>query len=128
MRQALVWLVAILLATAGLLGGGAYVVAAFVTDDRAMLARDYGSVFAFSVVGAAAGVVMILALSRRLPATAKLPNEWLAFVLFFLAVGAGVAATMLDRATVVSPLMALIAAASLFVFIGRLVTKWSPER
>lgn len=128
MKRALVWLIAIVLAFAGLLGALIYPVALVVSEDRVLLTRDYGAVFAFSVVGLVAGGIAVLALAGKLPRTGRLPNEWLAFTLFLLALAGGTGALFADGFIVAAPFLALLATAALFVFLGRLVTRWSPER
>lgn len=128
MKRTLHWILAIILSGAGFLGTGAYLIALVITDDRDNLASEYGSVFAFSVVAVLAGSVVIAALTGKLPYRTRLPNEWLAFVAFGLMVGAGGALAISESVESAAPFLALAAAAALFAFMGRLVTRWSPDR
>jgi MFS family permease len=128
MRRVLVWFMMITLLLGGLIGTMAYLVALVVTDDRVFLTEEYGAVFAFSVVGLFAGVVSILALLDRLPRKLRLPNEWLAFAAFLVCIGVGTGIMLTGRLYESTPFLALTAMASLFGFIARLVTRWSPER
>ena len=128
MKRALLWMVAVVLTSAGLLGASIYLVALVVNDDRPAFTTEYGSVFAFSVVAATAGLLVAAALIGKLPRRTRLPNEWLAVSAFILAVGAGGALAISERFEAATPFLAMTAAAALFVFLGRLVTRWSPDR
>jgi hypothetical protein len=128
MRRVLVWFLMVLLTVCALIGTVAYLVAMVLTGDRLFLTEEYGAAFAFSVVGLLAGGVSILALLDRLPRRLKLPGEWLTLITFVASVGAGLAVMLSGRFIEATPFLALIAAASMFGFIARLVTRWSPER
>ena len=128
MRRVLVWFLMVTLLVGGFVGTVTYLVALVVTDNRRFLSEEYGAVFAFSVVGLFAGVISILALIDRLPRRVRLPGEWLALVFFMASVGAGIGVMLTGRFFEATPFLALIATASLFGFIARLVTRWSPER
>lgn len=127
MKRALTWIALTLLTLAGAAGVVGYVVAVFYVTDHEQFVTDYGALAAFAAAGFVAGGLSLLALSKRLPATVRFPNEWLALALFLLMLGAGFALVVFERYLLFSPLLAVVAAAALFAFIARLSLRWSPE-
>ena len=127
MKRVLTWVALSVLTLAGAGGVVGYVVAAFYVMDQDQYVTDYGALAAFAGAGFVAGGLSLLALSRRLPATVRFPNEWLALALFGLMLGAGFATVLLERYLLFTPLLAIIAVAALFAFIARLSLRWSPE-
>lgn len=128
MRRFFLWLIAGLLVFGGLTGTLSYLAALAINDDREWVTAEYGSVFAFSVVGLIAGVIAILALWGRLPRSVRLPGEWVTFSLFIVSVVTGIVVVLSGTFLIAGPFLALLAGSSLFLFLGRLITRWSPER
>lgn len=126
MKRVVLWLIALILFAGGLTGSAGYLFALVVSTDRDGITLDYGSVFAFSVVGFVASLVMLLALTKRLPATAPLPNQWLSLAVLLLATGTGASLALSDSLIPAQPFLALLAAGALFAFFARLLTRWAP--
>jgi RsiW-degrading membrane proteinase PrsW (M82 family) len=127
-KRVMTWLLMVALMATGLFGVVVYAAVMVVQDDRAEIARDYGSLFAFSAVAAFAGILSVAALAGRLPARVSIPNEWLSLFVFAGAVVGGLAIMLSDRFIELTPILALVAAVALFSFFAALVLRWSPER
>lgn len=126
MRRFALWVIALILLAGGLAGSAAYLIALVVGSDRDGITLDYGAVFAFSVVGLFAGIVMLLALIKRLPATTPLPNQWFSLAVLLVATGTGATLALTDMLIPAQPFLALLAAGALFAFFARLLTRWAP--
>lgn len=97
-------------------------------EDRSAIVQEFGALFAFSVVAATAGILAMLSRRGRLPALLRFPSEWLALVLFLLAVGAGVLALRIDSLALAGPVLAVVAGVALFALISRFMARWTTDR
>lgn len=126
MKRILSWIIFSILALVGLAGVIGYGVGLLLVDNHDLFVDEYAAMAAFATVAFVAGSISLLALAGRLPATTRFPNEWVALVLFVVAIGAGFGAVLSDRYEQLAPLLAVVAAAALFGLIARFVVHWSP--
>lgn len=127
MKRVLTWIIFSIFALGCAAGVIGYVIGLLYVSDRSQYATDYAALGAFSAAGLVAAALSLLALAKRLPETVRFPNEWLALILFGLALGAGFASVQLGQYAWITPLLAVVAAGALFAFIARLALRWSPE-
>lgn len=97
-------------------------------DSRTSFAEDWSSAEALGLMAGVIGALLLIASSRADRASLRLPPAWLSIGIFALAVGAGYATTLSDRAVYVTPLLAVVAASALAAAIYRLTTYWARDR